>query len=209
MKLDKPLTIYSFAVCLILAVAGVLSAKNAMQVLNGIIFLPLVFFFGIKISKYPRRKRLPVRRRRPIQPIQAAVTTPEVVPGVADNNKRLFLKLIGSAGITLLLMALFTKKAQASFFGSEPTGPSIIGLKNSAGDQIDPAEQGPLDDYAITNIDDSGSPAYYGFVKKNGSWYIMRQDSNEYFYAKGSADFTGSWNKRTTLTYDYFNIVFA
>lgn len=107
-------------------------------------------------------------------------------------------------------MALFTKKAQASFFGSAPTGPGSVFIKNSAGIKIDPAEQMSTDGYAITNIDDAGYPTYYGFVKKTGEWYIMNQSSDSVFlYTKGNDSFAGNWNNRAKLSYDYFNIVFG
>jgi len=138
------------------------------------------------------------------------VIIPEEMPmGVADGDKRLFLKLIGSTGVSLLLMALFTKKAQAAFFGSVP-GPGVVAIKDSAGNKIDPAEKNPTDGYEITDIDDSSSPAYYGFVKKTGAWYIMEEDSTgSYRYYKGSSNYSVSWTGRALLSYDYFNSVFG
>ncbi len=106
-------------------------------------------------------------------------------------------------------MAMFTKKAQAAFFGSVP-GPGTVAIKNSAGVQIDPAEAHPTDGYEITEIDDTSSPAYYGFLKKNGYWYIMKEDSTgAYRYSKGTTAFTTNWTNRASLTYDYFNSIFG
>jgi hypothetical protein len=56
-----------------------------------------------------------------------------------DPERRKFLKLIGAAGGSLFLMTIFTKKAEASFFGSMP-GPGTLAIKNSSGTTIDPSE---------------------------------------------------------------------
>jgi len=216
MKSSQIIIIYSFFICLFLTLAGIFTAKNASQLLSSFIYLPLIFYFGTKLIHFlkkpttksvPRRKiiRLPEADFSPQTSIE-----PEVVTGVPDNDKRLFLKLIGSTGFSLLLMALFTKKAQASFFGSAPLGPGVVAIKDSAGNKIDPAEKNPTDGYEITDIDDASSPAYYGFVKNTGAWYIMLEDSSgSYRYTKGTNNFATNWTNRATLTYDYFNSVFG
>ncbi len=85
-----------------------------------------------------------------------------------DPERRKFLKLIGAAGGAIFLTAIFTKKAEASFFGSMP-GPGTVAIKNTQGVAIDPAEKKPTDGYSITEIDDTGSDTYYGFVNKKMS----------------------------------------
>lgn len=215
MKSNRILIIYSFFICLFLTVIGIFSAKNTNQLLTSFIYLPLIFYFGTKMLHFikPSTHKTVVKKKKSSLP---AVSTdkekaivPEIVPGVADNDKRLFLKLIGSSGVSLLLMALFTKKAQAAFFGSVP-GPGVVAIKDSAGNKIDPAEKNPTDGYEITEIDDSSSPAYYGFVKKTGAWYIMEEDSTgAYRYAKGDSLFSVAWEGKELLTYGYFNNVFG
>lgn len=121
-----------------------------------------------------------------------------------DHNRRNFIKLIGTGGLTLFLFSLFTKDAEAAFFGSVP-GPGTVRLKDIAGNQIDPAEKQPTDGYRIVQIDDS-VPAYYGFTNKDAEWYIMREDaSGNYRYKKGTVDFTTNWSARAGLTYQYFD----
>lgn len=123
----------------------------------------------------------------------------------------MFLKLIGTAGVGVFMMSVFTKKAQAAFFGSAP-GPGTVAIKNIAGDKIDPAEKQPTDGYKIAQLDDS-TPAYYGFTNKEGAWFIMREEATgAYRYAKGDNNFsTLGWPKRNTdeLTYGYFNEIFG
>lgn len=127
---------------------------------------------------------------------------------VADVNRRLFLKLIGGAGVSAFMMSIFTNKTHAAFFGSMPV-PGAMSVKNSAGELIDPAEKQPTDGYEIAEIDDTDTPAYYGFIHKTGAWYISREDANgSYRYTKGMTNFPANWTDRTTLTYDYFDNVF-
>ena len=65
-----------------------------------------------------------------------------------------------------------------------------------------------LSSYKVSDIDDTG-PNYYGFVDKDGAWYIMKEDTTagSYRYCKGVSDYPTNWDNRTTLTYDYFDIV--
>ncbi|HHD92284.1 MAG TPA: hypothetical protein ENL06_01500 [Candidatus Portnoybacteria bacterium] len=64
-----------------------------------------------------------------------------------------------------------------------------------------------IDIYHISDIDDS-SPAYYGFVDKDGNWYIMKEDTGTYRYCKGTTDYSTNWSNRASLTYDYYDNIF-
>ena len=121
-----------------------------------------------------------------------------------DYNRRNFLKLVGTGGLTMFFFSLVTRDAEAAFFGSMP-GPGTVKLKDIAGNQIDPAEKQPTDGYKIVQLDDS-VPAYYGFTNKDAQWYIMREDaSGNYRYKKGTTDFATNWTDRATHTYQYFD----
>jgi len=126
-----------------------------------------------------------------------------------DAKRRQFLKILGGGGISLVFMLFFMpQKASAAFFGSTP-GPGIIGLKDSAGNKIDPAEKAPTDGYNISQIDDAALPSYYGFVHKSGAWYISKEDNTgAYRYAAGLTNFSTNWINRASLTYNYFDLVF-
>lgn len=128
---------------------------------------------------------------------------------VKDKTRRQFLKIIGGGGVSLfLMMFVFKDKANAAFFGSAP-GPGVVSVKNIAGEKIDPAEKQPTDGYNVSEIDDSNSPAYYGFVHQNGAWYIAKEDSSgAYRYVSGASAFSTSWTNRVSLTYDYFDNIF-
>ncbi len=212
MKSKQIILYYGLFICLLLTLAGIISAKNFNDLLSSFIYIPLIFFFTTQLiqKKVTTKKQAPkITKLTPAKVITPTQIVSNSDSPIADNDKRLFLKLIGSAGFSLLFMAMFTKKAQAAFFGSVP-GPGTVAIKNSAGVQIDPAEAHPTDGYEITEIDDTSSPAYYGFLKKNGYWYIMKEDSaGAYRYSKGTTAFTTNWTNRASLTYDYFNSIFG
>lgn len=70
-----------------------------------------------------------------------------------------------------------------------------------------------LSAYAFTNVDDSASPSYYGYVKANGAWYIKKYIDNgdgtyTMLYTAGTGDYATGWNNRLTLTYDEYDNVF-
>ncbi len=94
-----------------------------------------------------------------------------------------------------------------AFLGSVP-GPGTVAIKDSSDAKIDPAIKSPTDSYGVTEIDDS-TPAYYGFVNKEGAWYITREDSTgSYRYYKGTNNFSANWSGRASLTYNYFDAIF-
>lgn len=128
---------------------------------------------------------------------------------VEEPQKRAFLKLLGGAGLGLLVHLMINpRQASAAFFGSVP-GPGTVSLKDSNNQKIDPAIKSPTDAYGISEVDDSSTPAYYGFVNKDGAWYITQEDSTgSYRYAKGDSDFSTNWSNRASMSYNYFDNVF-
>ena len=207
---------YGFVLVTIMTVMGFIGAKSISQLVSAVLFFPLmVYFFSLAM---PRRNRVLVIPKpvlatsgKRLQPKAKAKSEEPIkldkLKGF-DVDRRMFIKLIGSAGLTLFFFSIFTKKAEAAFFGSMP-GPGTVAVKDSTGAIIDPAIKAPTDGYKITQLDDS-TPAYYGFVNKAGNWFIMKDDgAGAYRYVKGASSFSTSWTNRATLTYDYFNIVFA
>lgn len=63
-----------------------------------------------------------------------------------------------------------------------------------------------LNKYAISRSDTTTNIEYYGFVDKNGKWYILKIDTinGTYLYSNGDTDFLTNWGSRSTLTYDEF-----
>lgn len=71
-------------------------------------------------------------------------------------------------------------------------------------------QQDTLAHYKINDIDDAGTPVYYGFTDKDENWYILEENSlnNTYRYAKGANDYATNWTARAGLSYDYFYNIF-
>jgi len=63
--------------------------------------------------------------------------------------------------------------------------------------------------FMASDIDESASPYYYGFVSHDGRWMIMEKTDTTVRYLMGQADYktatTGAWATRAALTYKYFS----
>jgi hypothetical protein len=208
-----------------------LGASSLPQLLSAILFYPLAIYFLAWVA--PRRNKAIVfpemvkasskSIKKGPRPAKAEVLKLEEDDRKArfDKNRRAFVKLIGSAGVTVFLFSIFTRKAEAAFFGSNP-GPGIVGIKDSGGNLIDPAIKHPTDGYKINQIDDTDTTySYYGFQNKNGDWFIMREttsgvDAGQYRYTKGtnSPGFSDGWDNKEDPgaagyeDYNYFNDIF-
>lgn len=217
--MKKILTYYNFVIVSLIVLAGFFDAQTPTQLLNALPLVPLVIYFGIFVLPRQRRAIIIPKKAKPAPVLPKPVKTTEIkspeVEGEiveegkegVDSNRRIFLKLIGSAGLSVFFFALFTKKAEAAFFGSVP-GPGTLKIKDTAGNPIDPSEKQPTDGYNITKIDDSSSPVYYGFVNKEGAWFIMQEEEGTYLYFKGSSGFSDSWEIKGSLEYDTFDEIF-
>jgi hypothetical protein len=215
--MKKLLTYYSFILISLMMIVGFLSASSYPQLATSILFFPLFVYFAVKV--FPHRTKaihLPeevVVIPNSTQPEEKEdKNTIKLKKEGVDIDKRMFLKLIGSAGLSLFLFSLFTKKAEAAFFGSVP-GPGTVSIKDSTGTKIDPAEKHPTDGYNVAEIDDAGLDTYLGFLNKSGAWFIIKEigagNDTSYRYVKGASDFTDNWTNRALLSYDYYDNVFS
>lgn len=205
--LRRVLIYYCFIMTTVLIIVGFFSAMNLPQLISALIFSPMAIYFLLLVL--PRRKTafpIPVIKKvaSEIQAVEALAQPSETV----DTDRRNFLKLIGSAGILAVILGLFSRRSGIpSFLGNADSGEPLT-LKNASGNVIDPAENSPTSGYNISQIDDS-TPAYFGFVNKDGAWFIMREGEDDAFrYAKGDNNFTKSWESRAKLNYDYFDKVY-
>lgn len=208
----KILIYYSFIISAVVVFIGIASVQTTPQLISSMLFFPMWVYLALLV--FPQRKRainlagikLAKQPVGNLKEIQKEETAEEGKVEKLDHDRRAFLKIIGSAGVSLFMFALFTKKAEAAFFGSVP-GPGTVGIKNASGQLINPAEKHPTDGYKISRIDDS-TPAYYGFTNKDGEWFIMKEDSSgNYTYAVGTSSFSTNWANRASLTYgEYFEM---
>lgn len=218
--IKKIIHLYNFILVMVVTISAFMAISNPLDTVFPILLLPLnIYLLRLFIDFRLQRKIEPVSPQTPTiininhyhpQKEAEPVIAPQILSDsqVKDIDRRLFLKLIGSAGLTTFLFSIFTSKSHAAFFGSVP-GPGVIALKDSSGNQIDPAEKHPTDGYNITQEASTGNTDYFGFTNKSGAWYILRVDnSGNYRYTKGSSDFATNWTDRTSLTYDYFDNIF-
>lgn len=71
----------------------------------------------------------------------------------------------------------------------------------------------PLIGYRISDRDsDNADFNYYGYLKADGGFYIMREElaTGAYRYYQGGSDYATAWTNRTSPSqvYDYFSTIF-
>lgn len=186
------------------------TASTFIQLAAGIVVYPLMVILGYKLFSNRMLTYTPksVAVQKPIDKPTEKVEAQGANIKVADIDKRLFLKLIGGTGLTLFLVSLFGKKTEDIFFKTFPTQDKIS-ITDSEGKKITPAQNQLLDGYRIAEIE-GDIVSFYGFVNKNGDWYVLRVDTvaGSFRYAKGNKDFPLAWQNRETLEYGYFNDIF-
>ncbi len=71
----------------------------------------------------------------------------------------------------------------------------------------------PIEGYMATDQSfDGTNTTYFGFVDKDGKWYIQEQvitgDDIAWRYAKGDSGYVAAWTGRAGLSYDYAFTIF-
>ncbi len=210
------LNLFCYLLVAVIWLMNLLVAQSTLQLILGLTFTPLVFFFGLELVNQIKNLishlnfRLPPTKPTPPPP-EKELTQVQI----SDQSRRQFLKMAGSAGLGLAALTLVNpKKASASFFGSVP-GPGTISIKDTGGNKIDPAAKQPTDGYKISKMDDTSSDtySYYGFVDQSGQWYIQRETTSgvgegDFLYCNGVSDFTTAWNDKENQTYESFDTIF-
>ena len=207
----KLIILYNLFVVAIIEWLSLKSIDSITGLVLPLLLVPLMVHLTLELKRRPRK----LGPKTELVTFQKSISG-EVIQGpagISDRDRRLFLKLIGSTGLSLFFMSLVSKEAQATFFGSMP-GPGTLALKDSTGTTIDPAKNHPTDGYKISQLDDSGGTyLYFAYVNKDGAWYIQRETINgvntgDYRYYKGSSDFAANWSNRSGLAYDDFDDIF-
>lgn len=212
----KTLLIYfGFGIVCVVVSLVFLTATTYIQLALAILLYPLLVLFAYKIFTHKSRSSANSLRKTQ-RLIQQQVQSQEKVEStktenitVSDINKRTFLKLIGATGISFFLITIFGRRIESLFFGQNSMQiPSSTG--NPPTNKTDTIPSSPTEGYNISELDDS-IISYFGFVNKDGAWFIMNGDSNtgSYRYVKGESNFPGNWKNRANLKYDYFHKVFS
>lgn len=216
MKL-KLLIAYNLLIVLMIGISSVKTANSLGGFTLPLLLIPLIYHLCLELVRRPmhrfqKNQTIVTQLVKQTVPLSGKVVSGPA--GISDRDRRLFLKLIGSTGLSLFFMSMVSKEAQATFFGSMP-GPGTISLKDASGNKINPAEKHPTDGYSIAHIDDTSDPnyAYYGFTNKDGAWYIQREtltgvNTGAYLYYAGGSDFTTGWSGKGGLGYDDFEDIF-
>jgi hypothetical protein len=210
--MQKALTYSSFIVATLMVFAVFVTATSYIQLAIAIALYPVLAYIAFKI--FPRKTlttpeitiQIPAKEAQGAEVEKAEVQKERV--DVSDIDKRAFLKLIGAAGLSFFLFS-FLRRRTDNLFGGQIASTGVTALENASGNRIDPAEHQPTDGYTISEIDE-GEITYYGFINKDGAWFIMREDidTNSYRYAKGDSAFPENWVNRERLKYDYFHNVY-
>ena len=204
MNKSKILACFGLIIAGLIVGAAFVTATNYIQLGIAIVFYPLLAYFVLKT--FPR-KAVPIPVVIVQEPVSAPKSERESV-GIADIDKRAFLKLIGGVGLSLFLFSLFSKKAEGLFFKNLPSQ-GLVTLQDTGGNKIDPSQHQPTDGYRISEIDDD-TITFYGFTNKDGAWFIMREDTDtgSFRYVRGDVNLASNWSNRKNLSYDYYNNVF-
>jgi len=198
------------AISIIGITAAFLTSKTFTQLaVATFLYPPLVYFALRYFPGNPQKVKIRVEVEKPPIEVQPVNKPEKEAISIADIDRRAFLKLLGGAGLTYFLFSIFNKRVEALFPGPSATGSGETVIRDSSGNQINPAENQPTDGYKISEVD-SGEITYYGFINKNGAWYIMKEDPNtgSFRYARAESNFPGNWAGRDLLKYDYFYKVF-
>lgn len=198
----------TFALACLLVIATFITATSFIQLALAALLYPVLMFFAYKM--YTSK---PGSRKVVVDEVSAETTDKKPLEKIviSDIDKRVFLKLIGSAGIFIFLFSLFNKKAENMFYKSLPEkGKSFFNDGKEAPASATPTIVQPTEEYGISEIDSSSETSYYGYTKLGGAWYIMKVDTatNSFRYIKGDKNFPNSWKSRQKLKYDYFGNVF-
>jgi len=70
-----------------------------------------------------------------------------------------------------------------------------------------------LKEYKISDMDSVGNPSvpnphYFGYVNKDGAWYITKLTNVTARYSRGLTDYDTNWTNRASLTYENFENIF-
>lgn len=205
----RKITYILFTIASILVVMLFVTAKNYIQLAVAVLLYPVLAYFAIKI--FPRKAKPVTQLPIPVnpQPVKVDVAGIEAKSqDILDIDKRTFIKLIGATGIFFFLSSLFGKWTGALPFGKS-LGPGVNTQTNSTSPGSGNSGSLAANGYQISEIDD-GVVTFYGFTNRDGSWLIMKEDTdtNSFRYSKGSSGFPENWKNRSDLRYDYYYNLF-
>lgn len=203
----KTLQYSGFIFAGLFVVMAFITARSYTQLVVGIILYPILIYFAFKL--FPRRNTPSKQEEQPAAQVNNQTIVETNNPKtIQDEDKRDFIKLIGAAGVSFLVVSFLGRWADGLF-----SNKSLLSGVKSNGESIKDEIAGSrnlTDGYKIAEIDDASETAYYGFTDANGGWLIMKAgtDGSSFRYIRGEKDFPLNWPKRENLTYGYYSEVF-
>lgn len=206
----KIFTIWSFALATCFVVALFITATTLTQLAFAVVLYPLLVYVAYRAfldQRLESRIKLAVENNS-INPLKESLE-------VNDDDRRVFLKLVGSTGIFLFIYSLLNisrkptsmlPKEWLKFGGQQLHSPVPSDQEHVQGQKT--ADQ-LMEGFKIAEIDNADI-SYYGFIATNGAWYIMQAKTEEgsFRYVRGEAGFPANWANRKKLKYDYLDKVF-
>ena len=186
--------------------------KNEVKILNTLDINEPSWIKQLK----PKSNKEIERRLKDIEKAIKKIEIPEVrIPKKVEVKKPAWWNLKEVAEFTLKEIKNFIEEILGKkVFRVKTEKPIDVILTDKRGKAIDISALGgiatfgssgihdPLVEYVISDIDDTSD--YYGFTKKNGSWYIMKVEEENVLYIKGDSEYADNWTNRANLNYDYF-----
>ena len=212
----KILLVYpSFILASLIIIWVFITSTSYTQLSVAVLLYPLLTFFVYKVFKgnswrigrnHPKKHAAVIKPRVITEKKIAEAKEKNIV--VADIDKRAFLKIVGASGAFFFLLSIFGRRAESLFLGQ-----GLVQTRDSIGNrpvnEPNTAKASPTEGYNISEIDDD-LISYYGFINKQGGWFIMKGDTNtgSFRYTKGGSDLPNNWKNRKNLKYDYLDKVF-
>lgn len=204
--MTKSLLTYSgFVIVCIGVILAFITATTYTQLVIAVLLYPLLIFFAYRIFSGKAKGLFSSAHRSVAHPV---VRQEKKAEAVSDIDKRSFLKLIGATGASFFLISIFGRRVENLLLNNQNIGKNQVFIENPA-NKANTSTASPTDGYNISEVED-GTVSYYGFINKDGNWFIMKgdNDTGSFRYVKGKSDFPGNWKKRENLKYDYFHEVF-
>lgn len=195
----------TFTLAAFIVVAAFVTARSYTQLSIAIIIYPLLVWLVFKTFLADGTH---IESMRPAGAYTGGQTIAGETLGIADVDKRAFLKLVGATSLSLFLYSIINK-APKNLFSKGILPLEQTPLETPSEGTTAQMQSQPAEGYRISEIDDD-IITFYGFTKKDGGWYIMRLDTNtgSFRYARGDVNFSANWAKREKLKYDFSSAVF-
>lgn len=215
----KTITYSGFALAILMVIVVFVTSKSYTQLGTAVLVYPIFAYFGYKLFMGDSKKEPAITIQVPgpkdgnanvnMVEANAVPANNEVTQvskdfvGIADIEKRAFLKMIGGIGLSFVLYSLINRKVEGLFFGGNSFG-------SNSGSGTTDMKYRATDGYIISEIDNDGPLSYYGFINKDGAWYIMLENVSDgsFRYTRGDLNFSLGWSQRKTLDYDYYYKIF-